>query len=277
MIRLREIGNGMFGINLCGLSLLVREPAEFRAYLSRVLRVYTDYVETGLPRRNPFAYLQDELGLKHQHGERIVLPPRGLGEGGTSAEEYVTLARVTRLLQPKKIFEIGTFNGFMASVFLLNATSDATVFSLDLPPDYQPQGPSETKDRISVDFDLIRERKLGRLVHELQLDQDHRFQQLLGNSLEFDPEPYRDSIELGFVDGAHDYEFVKNDTEKMAIMMSNRGLVFWHDYGGSGQYRPLARYLEAVGRKIPVSRIAGTTLAWCPAAALQTLRGLRVG
>jgi predicted O-methyltransferase YrrM len=270
-MRLSEIANGLFGINLCGLSLLVRDRTEFRSYLSKVLRLYRDQVETALPRKDPIAYLREEQGLSVPPGERLVLPPWGLGQGGTTAEEYVLLAGITRHLRPKTVFEIGTFDGFTASVFLLNTPPEATVYSLDLPPDYQSEGSTEAKGRIAFDAELIRRRQLASLVYELHLE--GRFRQLLGNSLDFDPEPYRDTIELGFVDGAHDYEFVKNDTEKMAVMMRARGLVFWHDYGGSGRYRPLSRYLEDLGCKIPVSRVVGTTLAWCPASALQTLRG----
>jgi hypothetical protein len=54
----------------------------------------------------------------------------------------------------------------------------------------------------------------------------------------------RTSVELGFIDGAHSRPHVDNDTRKMAIMMSERGLVFWHDYGGGGRFRELTMYLE---------------------------------
>ena len=79
-------------------------------------------------------------------------------------------------------------------------------------------------------------------------------------------------MELGFIDGAHALEYVRNDTEKMAIVMADRGLVFWHDYGGKGSFRPLAQYLEGLADRIAIYRIAGTSLAWSPASELRKLR-----
>jgi hypothetical protein len=56
----------------------------------------------------------------------------------------------------------------------------------------------------------------------------------------------------------------------MAKMLSDRGLVFWHDYGGKGPLRPLARYLEQLSRRCPLYRIRGTSLAWGYAHELKT-------
>jgi hypothetical protein len=97
----------------------------------------------------------------------------------------------------------------------------------------------------------------------------HRYRQIYCDSMDFCPEPFRDSIELGFIDGAHAEEFVRNDTMKMAIMMSNRGFVFWHDYGGRGSFRPLSKYLETL--PIEIYRMPATTLAWTTAAEIKKL------
>ena len=243
-----------------------QQCTEFRAYQSEVLRLYDEYAGLGLPAKDPIAYLLHERGLKSHPEDRAVLPPQG-GEGGRYAGDLLTLAAVTRLLQPKRVFEIGTFNGNTASVFLMNAPAEAIVFSLDLPLDFQPSGGSETEGMIHLDRELIQRRNLGNSVYTYQLES--RFRQLLCDSLDFDPEPYRGSIELGFIDGAHGYKFVKNDTEKMAIMMAEDGLVFWHDYGGKGRFRPLADYLETLGRGTAFFRVPGTMLAWTTAADLR--------
>ena len=193
------------------------------------------------------------------------LPPRVTDGGGTSLGELTILAAATRLIQPKKVFEIGTFNGRTSAVFLMNAHPDATVCSLDLPPD-----PQAREDLIDSDLYLIKRRRLAFYVYEYGLEK--RFQQILCDSLKFDPEPHRDTVELGFVDGAHDYQYVKSDTEKMAVMMAAHGLVFWHDYGGKGRFAPLTAYLDELGRTIPMYRIPGTTLVWATAADLRKIR-----
>ena len=81
--------------------------------------------------------------------------------------------------------------------------------------------------------------------------------------------PCANSIDLGLIDAAHDVEHARNDTIKMAAMMSDEGLVFWHDYGGKGSLRPLAEYLEALGRRFPVYRVPETALAWTKAKDLK--------
>jgi hypothetical protein len=268
MINFHEISSGISGLNLCALKLLLKNPGEFRAYLSQILRRYDEYSGNGLPAKDPCDYLIHERGFQSSPEDRAVLPPHGKGDGGTSPSDLLILAAVTRLLQPKRVFEIGTFNGNTTSVFLMNTPPEATVFSLDLPLDFHPPAGAQVDGMVHIDLQLTQQRKLASYVYQYQLE--GRFCQLLCNSLEFDPEPYRDSIDLGFVDGAHGYKFVKNDTEKMALMMADNGLVFWHDYGGKGRFRPLSAYLEKLGERIPLYRIPGTVLAWCSAADLRS-------
>jgi len=96
-----------------------------------------------------------------------------------------------------------------------------------------------------------------------------RYTQLFCDSMQFDPTPYVNSIDLGFVDAAHDAEHVRNDTIKMSTMMTDRGMVFWHDYGGKGVLRPLAAYLESIARGCEIFRIPETSLAWAHAQSLK--------
>ena len=119
------------------------------------------------------------------------------------------------------------------------------------------------------DVELVKQRKVGSFLHELRIE--NRYRQLLVNSLDFDPRPYAGAVELGFIDGAHTLEYVENDTWKMAIMMADRGLVFWHDYGGKGRFRDLTKYLDRLSQKILVYRVVGTTLAWSPASEVRKL------
>jgi hypothetical protein len=83
-------------------------------------------------------------------------------------------------------------------------------------------------------------------------------------------------VDLGFIDGAHALPYVINDTEKMARMIADTGMVLWHDYGGVGDFRPLTDYLEQLGAHAPVYRIPLTTSAWCLGRDLKTaLRALK--
>jgi predicted O-methyltransferase YrrM len=181
--------------------------------------------------------------------------------------ELVILARTIKTRNPKFIFEMGTYNGLTTAVFMLNSDSTSTVVTLDLPP--KPEGGSEN---LLSDKVLISSRDLASVPRALGLT---RYTQLLCDSMAFDPSPYANSVDFGLVDAAHDRVHVQNDTEKMATMIKEDGIVFWHDYGGKGVLRPLASYLEKVAKNCPIYRIPETTLAWAPARDLKAAAGLK--
>lgn len=241
-------------MNASALKLAWQKPDVFRTYLSFTLRKYDELMGNGLPIKSPVKDMDPR--------ETLTIPARFHSGGGTDAREILILAAATKLVRPRRIFEIGTYNGRTTAVFILNAPSDCEVYTLDLPPQS-----SATRDYLSSDVELVETRKTEAFLQRAGLGR--RYRQIYCNSMEFDPEYLRDSIELGFIDGAHAYEFVKNDTEKMAVMMSRRGLVFWHDYGGRGEFRPLSQYLESL--KIQIYRVRGTSLAWTTAEEIKKL------
>ena len=178
-----------------------------------------------------------------------------------SFAEMVILARVVKTRKPKTIFEMGTYNGLTTAVFMLNCEPDTNVITLDLPAKTEAGS-----DNISSDNELISSRNLASVPRALELN---RYRQLLCDSMTFDPSPYANSVDFGLVDAAHDRIHVQNDTEKMAVMIKEDGIVFWHDYGGKGILRPLASYLEKLSDGFPMYRIPETSLAWAPAQGLK--------
>lgn len=262
-----ELTGAVAGVNLCALRMALKSPRRARGYLSHCLRKYDEMEGQGLPKRDPLNAVYERGWATHEPDERVELPTRLNGGGGTSLQELLTLACVTRALRPQKVFEIGTFNGRTTCAFILNAPADAEVVTLDLPPDKNEEGADG--ECLETDLELIEHRQLGSFITELGLEA--RCRQVHCNSLEFDPAPHEGTVELGFIDGAHTQPYVQNDTLKMAMMMGERGLVFWHDYGGKGHFRPLANYLETLAERVPLYRVPGTTLAWAHAADLRKL------
>lgn len=265
-----ELLGALAGVNLCAVKLAFIKPRRARSYVSSCLRQYDEITRQGLPVRDPVQFLRDQGYALDEKDERVEVPvrliPRG---GGMTLDEWMTLAHVTKMLRPSTVFEIGTYEGRTTCAFILNAPPSATIMSLDLQPQVRTLT-DEEHHTIDTDLLLIQNRRLMRLIYELGLED--RYQQILCDSLDFDPEPHRGSVELGFIDGNHALPYVRNDTEKMATMMKDNGLVFWHDYGGRGRFRPLAAYLESLATLFPVYRVSGTTLAWAPAAGLKKLR-----
>jgi Methyltransferase domain len=254
--RFRESIEAAKGMNLCSLNLAVRKPSLLRSYVSLCLRKYDELMGNGLPVKSPIPELAPS------DVDTLTVPLRFQSGGGTDPREILTLAAVTRLLQPKRIFEVGTYNGRTTAVFILNSSPQCEVFTLDLPPQT-----GNLQGYLSTDIGLVQDRRPEGYLERAGLT--HRYQQIYSDSMTFDPEPFRDSVELGFIDGAHAEEFVRNDTMKMAVMMSRRGYVFWHDYGGRGSFRPLSQYLETL--PIQIYRMPATTLAWTTAAEIKKL------
>jgi predicted O-methyltransferase YrrM len=256
--------DGVRGLNLAAVQIGLRRRQDAPSYISACVQQADAFLERGLPAADPIQYLRTVLGPE-QHGT-LCLPTYFQDGGGTRLEELVYLAAAARLLAPRKVFEIGTFKGRTAAVFALNAPN-AEIVTLDLPPDYA----LDSSAYIESDAELVSGRNPVEFIDRYNVGA--RCRQVLVDSRDFDPGPHRGTVELAFIDGAHTYEYVRNDTEKTAVMMAERGLVFWHDYGGRGRMRGITDYLHELRARFPVYRISGTTLAWAAAADVRRLAG----
>jgi predicted O-methyltransferase YrrM len=265
---LRLLGETIRSANLNVLRLYARDDQLAREYWSQMIQRYGELMGLGLPHRDPVEFIYEQGWATRSGSERSQIPAMLNTAGGTRLDELAALASVTAVLRPSRVFEIGTFMGRTTSVFVMNA-GGGEVITMDLPVDAPVMAATTGAGYIDTDVTLIAERRVGSVLRELGLE--HRYRQLYADSLQFEPAPYADSVELGFIDGAHAREYVENDTRKMAVMLADRGLVFWHDYGGRGRFRELTEYLEGLARRIPMYRVQSTSLAWAPAKALKGL------
>jgi hypothetical protein len=264
-IRLGTVVDAVKSASLNGLRLALRDRQLAREYVSQSLRRFDELMGYGLRRNNPLTFIYEQGWATRRPEDRVEVPAVIELAGGTQIDELILLATVARVLRPRKVFEIGTFMGQTTSVFALNAPPDATVVTMDLPPASEP----EPASYIDTDVILVKQRKVGSFLQMVGLT--GRYEQILCDSMQFDPGPHAASVELGFIDGAHSRSYVENDTRKMAVMMSERGLVFWHDYGGKGRFRDLTDYLDQLARTVAIYRVPGMSLAWAPGSELRKL------
>jgi len=272
-----EIGMGHIGFvadlirtaSINSVRLALKDRQLVREHVSSSLQQYDELIGRGLRSKHPLAFIYHEKWQPRIATDRAELPVAVELGGGIRLDELLNLALVTRVLNPSKVFEIGTFMGQTTSVFVLNARPDAKVVTLDLPPDVDMDANSVKGCYIDTDVALVKQRKVGSFRPSVGLE--GKYEQIFCDSMRFDPTPHAGTVELGFIDGAHSREYVENDTRKMAVMMANRGLVFWHDYGGKGRFRDLSEYLEMLARQITLYRVPKTSLAWAPAAELRKL------
>jgi predicted O-methyltransferase YrrM len=159
----------------------------------------------------------------------VILNPAALKHWFNQVSSYqadiIALSMLCRLIEPKRIFEIGTLHGSSALQMAVNAP-EAEVFTLDL------EGPAHLSTT-EIDRRHVAEGQKRTLVFA-GLPEEQRIKTLYGDSAIFDFSPFENSIDLFYIDGAHSYEYVKNDTMKALKCVREGGIIAWHDYGRCG-------------------------------------------
>jgi hypothetical protein len=167
--------------------------------------------------------------------------------------DLVALCMLCRLGKPRRIFEIGTLHGCGALQMALNAP-EAEVFTLDL------EGSPQLKTT-EIDRRHAVEGQKRKLVFAGR-PEGGRIRVLYGDSATFDFGPFENSVDLFYIDGAHSYEYVKNDTMKALKCTREGGIIAWHDYGRCG-VNGVSRWLnEFRNQGNKVYRIPGGSLAY---------------
>jgi predicted O-methyltransferase YrrM len=182
-------------------------------------------------------------------------------DGNVNLAELAVLAQAAAAIPAGTIVvEIGTFDGRTTLNLAVNATAQAKVLTLDLPPAERAAFALAPGERQYVDKPQpgARFRDAGSPWREAA----GRITQLLGDSATFDWAPYAGRAGLVFVDGSHAYEYVRKDSETAMRLVAKGGVVLWHDYG---RWEGVTRALEEfeAQRRLGLRHIAGTSLvAW---------------
>lgn len=185
--------------------------------------------------------------------------PLDRGAASLTFDESVHLTTLVTILQPKSIFEIGTFRGHTTRTLARNLPAGGRIFTLDLPHDQYGAGPlsPHSSDLGNVRLSPDHKPDIGDL-YKKDPEIAARVTQLLGSSDAFDYSPYLGKIDLFFIDGAHSYDYVKNDTEKALACLAPGGVVIWHDLKGG--FRGMVRFFEEFGANRELHHLKGTSL-----------------
>jgi predicted O-methyltransferase YrrM len=152
----------------------------------------------------------------------IFLPSESLDRGiwNIRLDEEILIGLTVQALGARRIFEIGTFDGGTTRVLADSAREGAEVFTLDLP--------EAEFDQSQLPPSGFRGAQIGTKFRGSAVEP--RIKQLFGNSLEFDFSGYEGSIDLVFVDGAHDYVHGLADSRTALRLVRPGGIVLWHDF-----------------------------------------------
>jgi len=197
-----------------------------------------------------------EFGTLAQDNVKVLA---GKPAAGVSALESAVLAALA--MEAKRIFEFGTCTGATTYLFALNSPTDARVTTLTLAPDQVDEARFKETD-IKKDVDNARDESCYSRFLYSNTNVEGKVEQLFMDSKDLDQNTYARQMDLIFIDGAHTYSYVRNDTEKALAMVKPNGLVVWHDYRGphetAGVYRALNEYAD----KMPIHHIQDTNLAF---------------
>ncbi len=230
---------------------------QWRAFVANAINLEKEY-QTRVERLD-WVGLQERIGgadpnLRFRFGARY---------GNVSFEESLALGYLAESLRPRRVFEIGTFDGFSTYHMAMNGAVDAQVFTLNLPIDAGESASDLTRGTDSEYFSdnkthrELQKRGVGSIVRASPAA--GKVVQLFGDSRTFDFSPYRGNIDLIFIDGGHSLECVAHDTESALAMLSERGVIVWHDF--NVQHRDVYRFIGGFARSRKTYWLAGTRLA----------------
>lgn len=245
--------------------------------MQKMLRLCANFVRVGFTRPRRLTHI---LGTALAASEEVVeatadllqfpqvrpedlLPPSGAESravlqlfpptnASVSALEFLCLILLLKRTRAEAVFEFGTYKGLSITQLALNVQEGALVCTLDLPE-------GETQSRLPIshakDATIAVESGKGGFVPATLRE---RIQFLRQDSASFDESPYVERMDFVFVDGAHNTEYVRNDSEKGWRMLRSGGIIAWHDCCVAD--RDVVRYLQASPFK--PARITGTSLAF---------------
>ncbi|MFH0851549.1 MAG: class I SAM-dependent methyltransferase [Candidatus Peregrinibacteria bacterium] len=171
-------------------------------------------------------------------------------KGATTLLEAYVLLSLVRSHHAHSFFEFGTFQG-QTSFMLAKNFPHLSVYTLDLPATGVDRTaiPLSIGERRYVEKPTIGSKFLG-------TPEQAKITQLSGDSAAFDYSPYLGKMDFVFVDGCHDYEYIRNDTAHALKLLGEKGAILWHDYL---TYGSVSRYLNELGRELPLRHIQNTS------------------
>lgn len=178
-------------------------------------------------------------------------------DGNATVLEMAAIAKLIRLHDPRRLFEIGTFDGRTTLNMAANCSAEAKVYTLDLPASQLASAalPLIAGDRRYIDKPTSGSRYMG-------TDCEPKIVQLYGDSATFDFSPYYNEVDFVFIDGSHSYDYVISDTERaLRLLRNRRGIILWHDYGSwEGVTKALNQLYSSGDGFRDLQHVEGTTL-----------------
>lgn len=245
---------------------------QLRAAVSNLVRALWHLLSFPFSRRSRFRngrlwsvacdpFVLDRLSLSALLPEPflITLGPLQAAPHNASEYELLCLASLVKVTGATKVFEIGTYDGRSARAMAMNLPASGRLFTLNLPPGED----RNAAGILNVDSQL--NTKVASGYRFVSTPEAERIEQLFGDSATFDLTSFEGQMELVFIDGSHEFDYVRRDTESaLRLLKPSGGWIVWHDAPLYGVAPYLTQQMKR--EQWPVRLIEGTTLALMPVA-----------
>jgi predicted O-methyltransferase YrrM len=130
-----------------------------------------------------------------------------------------SLGIVVRNTNPAICLDIGTSTGHSAALMAVNAPQ-SMVHTVNIPPEDLDAGKGGKNTTVRLS-----RQEIGAYYRERGLT---NIEQILADTATWQPEV--GAIDVAFIDGCHDVDFVFNDTRKVLEHVKSGGFILWHDF-----------------------------------------------
>lgn len=163
------------------------------------------------------------------------------GIGSITLLEAAALVSVLHLIQPRRVFEFGTFLGYSTALMLRNTSDQCEIISIDLgdasatysEASRYSDAELRSDDKKNDDYlRFVQSAQGPRYLRGLSAAQVTRLKLLCGDSRLFDVggAGLGNAVDFIFVDGGHDTATIASDTRKALEMAGENGVIAWHDF-----------------------------------------------
>lgn len=178
-------------------------------------------------------------------------PYRRVVGTATDLPELSCILAVMKLLRARRVLEIGTNDGFTTLNLAANLSNDPEAFvcTVDLTPDEAAQPMKHLS--AACQPSLVGSKFKGE-------NEAKRIRQVFGDSTKIDWKTLGGPFDVIFIDGGHDFDCVKSDTENAFRNLAPGGAIFWHDYGF---ILDVSQAVDAAAASKSIFALLGTRLA----------------
>ena len=160
------------------------------------------------------------------------------------------------------IFEFGTCSGKNTMLMALNSKESSNIISLTLNQNESKKLSLNKRDNNTSKRNIINESNYEKFLFSGKKI-EKKIEVIFIDSRKFNTEKYLRKFDLIFIDGGHTYSIVKNDSEKAFKMLSNKGVIIWHDYVvGKDSCKDVCKYINELEKEKKIFHIKDTSMCF---------------